>query len=593
MRRSSLSLSLFWLLALLLACSTPPVPSSSPSPTIPSTPWPTATSIPIPTPLGGGEVLAFQSDIEGNWEIYLQDRLGGPTFNLTNNPAEDRAPAFSADGRYLAFESHRDGNWEIYIMELGSGEVRRVTNHSAYDGAPAWSPDGRWLTFESYRDGNLEIYTLDLTAGTLHRLTDDPAGDYAPAWSPDGRWIAFTTWREGNKEVYLIDAQGGAQQNLTQHEGDDEYPAWSPDSQRLAFVSWRDGNGEIYTLDLDSGEVVRLTHNDILDTAPGWSPDGREVFFSSYDKGEPFEVYHEYRGGHFDLAFWDGESGAVKYLQGSEADEMSPCFAPPGVKVPSWTSEVKSMPTATSTTSPPSGEPPYHIVPLTNILEGGPYQLEEGAAASFDALRAEVLARTGWDYLGKLSDAFRPIYMHGRTRYGYFSWHKTGRAIDLRMELLDAQGEQQLELVREDIGSETYWRMYIRCFEQDGSQGEPLKVAPWRYWWQIDPEVDPEGYGQGGRPKPIPAGYYEDFTEIAKGFGWERIAAYTTEDYHWHQHTLRTEYWHYQYMEGLLWYEAMLEIYPEEMLRDYFTWEKARELGFPDDLPRRKGIPGP
>lgn len=249
------------------------------------------------------------------------------------------------------------------------------------------------------------------------------------------------------------------------------------------------------------------------------------------------------------------------------------------------------MPTPTPTRSPPSGEPPYHIVTLTNILEGGPYQLEEGAAASFDALRAEVLARTGWDYLGKLSDAFRPIDMHGRTRYGYFSWHKTGRAIDLRLELLDAEGEQQLELVREDIGSETYWRMYIRCFKQDGSQGEPLKVAPWRYWWQIDPDLDPEGYEQGGRPKPIPGGYYVDFTELAKRFGWERIAAYTTEDYHWHQHTLRTEYWHYQYMEGLRWYEAMLEIYPEEMLREYFTWEKARELGFPDDLPRRKGIP--
>ncbi len=566
---------------------------STPTPAPSPTDIPISSPTPSPPPIVEVGFLAFQSDREGNWEIYLGDRLGGPTVNLTNDPAEDRAPAFSADGRYLAFESHRDGNWEIYIIELESGDVRRVTNHLAYDGAPAWSPDGRYLAFESYRDGNLEIYTLDLITGTLRRLTDDPAGDYAPAWSPDGRWIAFTTWREGNKEIYLMGARGGDQRNLTQHEGDDEYPAWSPDGQRLAFVSWRDGKGEVYTLDVDGGEVARLTHNDLLDTAPDWSPDGREVVFSSYDRGESFEVYHEYRGGHFDLAFWGRESGVVRYLQGSKADEMSPSFAPQGVKAPSWAPEVQLMPIPTPTPSPPSGEPPYHIVPLVNILEGGPYQLEERAAASFDALRAEVLARTGWDYLGKLSDAFRLIYMHGRTRYGYFSWHKTGRAIDLRMELLDAEGEQQLELVREDIDSETYWRMYIRCFKQDGSQGEPLKVTPWRYWWQIDPDLDPEGYEQGGRPKPIPGGYYVDFTEIAKRFGWERIAAYTTEDYHWHQHTLRTEYWHYQYMEGLLWYEAMLEIYPEEMLRDYFTWEKARELGFPDDLPRRKGIPGP
>jgi len=579
-----LCLSLFTLF--LSGCSGSPS-TLTPSPTETPSPTPSPTS----TPTIEVEYLAFQSNREGNWEIYLQDRLGGPTFNLTNDPAEDRAPAFSPDGRYLAFESHRDGNWEIYITDLEGGGVRRVTNHPAYDGYPAWSPDGRYLAFESYRDGNLEIYSLDLITGTLHRLTDDPAGDYAPAWSPDGRWIAFTTWREGNKEIYLMDAQGGEQRNLTHYEGDDEYPAWSPDGQRLAFISWRDGNGEVYTLDVESGEVVRLTDNDVLDTAPAWSPDGEEVVFSSYDKGEPFEVYHEYRGGHFDLAFWDEESGMVKYLDGNRADEMSPSFAPQGVRAPSWAREVAFLPTPTPTLSPPSGEPPYHIVTLANMLEGGPYQLEERAAASFDALRAEVLARTGWDYLGKLSDAFRPIYMHGRTRYGYFSWHKTGRAVDLRFELLDTQGEQQLGLVREDIGSEIYWRMYIRCLEQNGSQGEPLKVAPWLYWWQIDPQLEPEAYEQGGRLKPIPEGYYVDFTEMAKRFGWERIATYTTEDYNWLQHTLRTEYWHYQYMEGLRWYEAMLEIYPEETLREYFTWEKARELDFPDDLPRRKGIP--
>jgi len=117
------------------------------------TPLPSATDTPIFLPVSSPtltpevevEFLAFQSNREGNWEIYFRDRLGGPTLNLTNDPAEDRAPAFSPDGRYLAFESQRNGNWEIYIMELKSGEVRQVTNHPAYDGAPSWSPDGRYL----------------------------------------------------------------------------------------------------------------------------------------------------------------------------------------------------------------------------------------------------------------------------------------------------------------------------------------------------------------------------------------------------------------------------------------------------------------
>ncbi|MBI3287534.1 MAG: PD40 domain-containing protein [Chloroflexi bacterium] len=572
-----------------VACMAPPTRVPSPEPTS------------LPASANGR--LAFQSNAEGNWEIYSLDISTGTVLNLTQHPAEDRAPAWSPDGKQLAFESNRDGNWEIYTLDLETQRAQRLTQNPHFEGAPAWSPDGQRLAFESYRDGNLEIYLLDLESNALRRLTQDPAGDYSPRWSPDGEKITFVSWRDGDKEIYVLHLTTMALQRLTQDAADDEDPAWSPDGQRLAFVSWRDGTAEIYGMPAAGGNPVRLTDNDVADRSPAWTSDG-DLIFATYHKGEPFEMFHEYRYGHWDLAWLDPLSpGKGRPLLDSLADDRRPAPSPDLAGVPA---RAQSMGTPTLRIAatrgdsglnsqghlPPAGDPPWRLVSIYEGDPGSPFRLHENAARAFFALREAVRQRSGWDYLARLSDAFRPLSLQ-RTRYGYFSWHKTGRAIDLRFELMGPDGNNQLQYVREDIGNETYWRIYIRAARQDGSLGEPLKVAPWRFWWNIDSRADPEGYKAGGRTMSIPEGYYVDFTELAERYGWERIASYNTKDYSWCWDTLGTEFWHYQYMEGLRWYEAIAQIYPPEVLAERFSWSVGLDKAFPEELLRRKGIPPP
>ena len=582
--------ALFSLLVLLGACGNPETASPTTLPTI----APSATAVPpTPTPLGGGRFMAYETDRNGNWELYLLDLASWQEYNLTQHPAEDRNPAWSPDGRYIAFESHRDGNWEVYLLELESGTITRLTNDLAFDGAPTWSPEGRRIAFESYRDGNWELYLLEIDTGQLTRLTDDAAGDYSPNWSPDGQHIAFTSWRDGDKEIYIMGTDGSGQHNLTNSPGDDEYPAWSPDGGELAFVSSRDGYAtEIYVMQADGEDQTRVTQNDVHDWAPTWSPDGQEIICASYNKGEFYEVYHGYRGGHYDLStvnLADGDATAVTL---SKAHETNPTMtsrtipladrqpAPPPV-----------TPTPVLVSSPEENDGLYELVPLPSVT-GGNARLNDRVDDFYNAWRAAVHDRTGYDYLALLSDATRRIDFQ-RTLYSYFSWHKTGRAIDLRFELLDENGGRRLEWLREDVGEKLYWRLLIKCAAQDGSQGEPLKMLPWRYWWHIVQSADPEGYAQGGRLQPVPEGYYEDFTALARRFGWERIASYDEEDYNWRRDSNGVEYWHYQRMDGLTWYEAMREIYPQEVLDQHFTWEIGKDLGFSDELLERKGIPPP
>jgi TolB protein len=77
-------------------------------------------------------------------------------------------------------------------------------------------------------------------------------------------------------------------------------------------------------------------------------------------------------------------------------------------------------------------------------------------------------------------------------------------------------------VTREDFGSQTYWRVFLRSRFQDGSQGTPLHRIPWDFYARNS--GDPRAYEQGGKlMESIPQGYWIDFTQIARGYGWERL----------------------------------------------------------------------
>jgi tricorn protease len=93
----------------------------------------------------GNAPIAFKDD----GDIWVAGKRH--LVNLTSNTTtfKDVDPAVSPDGRQVAFASDRDGDFEIYMANVSTGKVERVTDNEVDDHKPAWSPYGRWISYQS------------------------------------------------------------------------------------------------------------------------------------------------------------------------------------------------------------------------------------------------------------------------------------------------------------------------------------------------------------------------------------------------------------------------------------------------------------
>jgi len=234
--------------------------------------------------------IAFQSNRDGNDEIYAMNLDGSGPTRLTEAAQADTDPVWSPDGTRLAFVSERDGNPEIYVMNADGSNETRLTSDGAADTDPVWSPDGTRLAFIAERDGNPELYTMLAGGSAPTRLTTNTVPDREPTWSPNGAWLVFVRDVDANAELWLIASAGAGELRLTTNTTKDGGAVWAPNSTQLAFVSERDGNPEIYLTTADGGTQTRLTNNGARDAVPVWSPDGLRLVFTSERDGNP-EIY--------------------------------------------------------------------------------------------------------------------------------------------------------------------------------------------------------------------------------------------------------------------------------------------------------------
>ncbi len=229
-----------------------------------------------------GKRIAFTSNRDGDFDIYVMDAEGGNLGQLTNDTFNNGAPTWSPGDWYMAFHSDRqgDGTDKLYTMNSDGSNQAMLPGSAGDNGYPTWSPDWSHLAFHSNRDGNWEIYVARYDGSEIARLTNDPAHDFNPTWSPDGKKLAFTSNRGGSYDLYIIDVETQDLVRLTADDTTDEVqPTWSASGWKIAFSLKQDGTRQIHVMNADGTGQVRLTDGP-YDTVPAWSPDDSRLAFT-------------------------------------------------------------------------------------------------------------------------------------------------------------------------------------------------------------------------------------------------------------------------------------------------------------------------
>ena len=215
---------------------------------------------------------------------------GGDPVRVTDDPATDWSPAWSADGRFLYFASDRGGTmnlWRVAIDEASGrvlGAPEAITTPAAWLGLISRSGDGRRFAYAAYDfTRNVARVRFDPAAGTVagapEPITTGTVDWWRPAPSPDGTSVALTSYHR-QEDLYLARQAGSGPWTLTQLTNDaakDRMPRWSPDGRQIAFYSNRGGVFSFWTIDPDGGDRRQRVSTEETLIFPVWSPDGSRL----------------------------------------------------------------------------------------------------------------------------------------------------------------------------------------------------------------------------------------------------------------------------------------------------------------------------
>ena len=130
----------------------------------------------------------------------------------------------TGNGYKITFDTNRDGDFEIYIMDDDGSNTTRLTNSAEDDIYPSWSWDGSRIAFTSYRDTNPEIYIMNSDGTSQTRLTSNGLYDWMPDWSPDDSQLVFTSGSVMDLDIYKMNDDGTGIVALHNASGLDLYP---------------------------------------------------------------------------------------------------------------------------------------------------------------------------------------------------------------------------------------------------------------------------------------------------------------------------------------------------------------------------------
>ncbi len=224
-------------------------------------------------------------------DIWKSSVTGGKAERLTDHFGNDTRPKFSPDGSLIAFSSDRNGNYDVFVIPVEGGLARQLTYRSSQDEVTGWNGDGTGVIFHSRRDlhfyyGNSGIFMVPVGGGMPSLLMDQMGKN--GSISEDNKFLAFNINRipdfrqryrgPANNDVWVYNREKDRYRKLTDHPGNDKWPVFKNNS--IYYVSDSDETFNLWKMDGDGNNKTRLT-----------SHSGDQVRYPSISSDGVFAIY--------------------------------------------------------------------------------------------------------------------------------------------------------------------------------------------------------------------------------------------------------------------------------------------------------------
>ena len=237
-----------------------------------------------------GRLIAFQSDHDGQVDVFVKQMGAGGFHNLTQGRFSGlvndlvRAIAFSPDGAFVTFWV-RDGEaganiWAVPV--LGGKPQVYLDKTGEFD----WSSDGSLLVYHTTGPGDPTFVKTPGQAAKERQLLSASPGlhSHFPVWSPDGQFIYFVRGEIAagtdlhNSDVWRVNASGGAPERITHHNSRVTYPVLLDARTLIYLATDDDGSGPwLYTMDVNRRVAHRVSPGIETFTSLAASADGRQL----------------------------------------------------------------------------------------------------------------------------------------------------------------------------------------------------------------------------------------------------------------------------------------------------------------------------
>jgi len=286
----------------------PPPMETTITPTPSKTPNPTETY--TPSPFVANFDLAFASNRNGEFQVYLMDTQNNENMRLSNPSGYDRAWWPSFCGNRIAVEavdlngSESNDQW-IYFLEIDNGGNERISapGSSSILGVPRCSPGGGFLTYSAKISGDWKMIFTDFSDTYKISPPDALVSGYA-SWPISGYNFIFQVITEGDFRNLIYRMNGHPSGGQYSKIDDGGNPALSPDGNWMTYSCESNGDNRTICIASSDGSNVEKLHTIIRKKAGGaaiqpstaWSADGQWIYFASAEDGD-WDIYRIHPNG--------------------------------------------------------------------------------------------------------------------------------------------------------------------------------------------------------------------------------------------------------------------------------------------------------